>query len=322
MAAEGARMTPGIHYGVSMADYLAVKAVSAGLICRLLESSPAAALFDSPWNPERVVDSSKEQDVGSIAHAIFLEGSRDCCEVIDPAAHPNEDGKGFAKGWTNKSIKAARERAKLAGKIPILKHALPEIERLAGAARAFVDSLQAEEPAIYSMFLPDGGKSECVVIWEEAGTLCKMRADRISNDLAVMADYKTTSSSAEPSHFGRTQLVGLNYYVSASWYRRGIRALTYGVVDPAYVFIAGETARPHFHSLIGCAPSLAALGDEKVGEGLRRWQECERVNDWPAYPTRVAWVEAPTYERMRWDERNGVDEDGLPPSDVIFGRAA
>jgi hypothetical protein len=315
-------MTPGIHYGVSMADYLAIKAVSAGVICRLLEASPAAARFDSPWNPERVVDSSKEQDVGSIAHAIFLEGSRECCEVIDPAAHPNEDGKGFAKGWTNKSIKAARDRAKAAGKIPVLKHAMPDIEALAGAARAFVDSLKEEEPAIYSMFLPAGGHSECVVIWEEAGTPCKMRADRISADLGVICDYKTTSSSAAPAQFGRTQLVGMNYYVSASWYRRGIRALTNGSVDPVYVFLAGESARPYFHSLIGCAPSLAALGDEKVGEGLRRWQECERTNEWPGYPRRVAWVDAPAYERIQWDERNGVDDDGLPPSDVIFGRAA
>ncbi len=322
-ATSGARaaVAPGIHYGMSMAEYLAIPALSAGVITTLLDRCPAAAWYESPWNPRRASSSTAEQDAGSIAHSIFLEGSRDVCEVIDPNDHPAEKTGNIPDGWTNKSIKAARDAARAAGKIPVLKPAMAEIEAISAAARTYVDSLRESEPAIHALFEPAGGTSETVLIWQEGATLCKLRADRLATDFALIADYKTTGVSAEPMRFGRAQLVGLRYYVSASWYRRGVRAVT--GVDPTYIFLAGETDAPYLHSLIGCDPSLAELGDEKVGAGLAAWQECQRANHWPAYPNRVCWIEAPVYEVNAWAEREGIDAHGIPYDiSKLFARKA
>jgi hypothetical protein len=59
--AEGARdpagsMKPGIYPGLSMAEYLAMPALSASLLQTMLEECPAAAWFDSWLNPKPRVD--------------------------------------------------------------------------------------------------------------------------------------------------------------------------------------------------------------------------------------------------------------------------
>lgn len=311
-------MNPGVYPGLSMAEYLAIPAVSASTLSTLLEKCPAAAWHASAFNPKRKTTSTAEQDIGSIAHSILLEGSREICEIIDPADHPAEKTGAIPDGWTNKSIRAAREAARAAGRIPVLIDVMARVEDIVDAALAYLESLRESEPAIHALFLPEGGASEVTMIWREGATLCKLRADRVAHDFALIADYKTTSTSAEPNAFGRRQLVGMDYYISAAWYRRGVRAL-HGV-DPTYVFLAGETDEPYLHSLIGCDPSLTELGDEKVGAALQAWQACERSGEWPGYPTRVAWIEAPVYERAQWDERNGVDEYGIPADlSKLFG---
>lgn len=303
-------MKPGIYPGLTMAEYIALPALSAGVIRTTVDRCPAAARFESWLNPRRPADDTDASDVGTIAHAILLEGSEDCCQVFDPADYPNAKGGGVATGWTNKAIQEARGAARSAGKIPILIDDIREIRDLVAAARAFIDSLRDTEPAVWRAFQPDGGQSEVTFVWQEGETLCKSRADRIANTNDVIIDYKSSAMSVEPDRWGRTQLVNMGYYVSAAWYCRGVRALT--GVNPTYLFLCGETAPPHLHSIVGCDPETLALGDEKVGAGLRLWQQCVRTNTWPAYANRVVYPALPVYERMRWDERNGIGEDGIP----------
>lgn len=313
-------MNPGIHYGMPMAEYLALPALSAGVIKTLLDRCPAAAWYDSPFNPNRPRnDDTGASDAGTIAHSILLEGSRDVCCVIDPADHPAEKTGSIPEGWTNKSIRAARDTARAAGKVPVLKSAMAEIDAIASAARTYLDSVRDTEPAIHAAFEPGGGHSEVTVVWREGETLCKMRADRMSADHGLIVDAKFTAQSVEPGRYGRTQMVNLGQYITAAWYRRGVRAAT--GTDPDYVFLAGELDAPHLFSLVGCDPSWLELGDEKIGAGLREWQECARRNHWPAYPTRVAYPELPVYERARWDERNGVGEDGVPATNAEIWKA-
>jgi hypothetical protein len=296
----------GIHFGMSMQEYLAIPAVSNGVLRTLLERCPAAAWHCSPFNPRRTVDYSDASDAGTIAHSILLEGSRDCLEVIDPNDHPAEKTGAIPSGWTNKSIKAARDAARADGKIPVLPSDVAEIDALVCAAQSFVDSLRATEPAIHAMMQPDGGKSEVVMVWEEGGTLCKLRADRISADNQIVLDYKTTALSAEPQAWARTMLD----YMGAAWYRRGVRAVT--GVDPDYVFLIGERAAPFLHSIVGITPADLALGDDKIGYAMREWQKCEAAGHFPGYTNRVAYCDAPVWHRLKWDERNGLDEQGTP----------
>lgn len=303
-------MKPGIYYDMPMADYVSLRALNAGTIKTLLDRCPAAAHYESPWNPRRPADDTAASDAGSIAHSILLEGSEDVCQVFDPSQYPNAKGGGVATGWTNNAIREARDACRAAGKIPVLQDDMAEIRAMVSAAHGFIAELRDTEPAIWRMFQPDGGRSEVTIIWNEGGTLCKGRADRIATDYLIIGDYKSSGLSVEPDRWGRTQLVSMGHYISAAWYRRGVRALT--GKDPDYVFLCGEQAPPHLHSLIGIDPAGLELGDEKCGAGLREWAKCVAAGHWPAYPNRVAYPEIPAWERARWDERNGVDEHGIP----------
>lgn len=294
-------MTPGVYPALPMADYLALPALSAGVVRTMVDRCPLAAWYESPLNPDRVIDTSAATDTGSIAHAILLEGSRECVAVIDPRDHPAEKTGAIPEGWTNKSIREARDSARRAGKIPVLLSAMGEIDAMVAAAQAFIATLRDSEPAIWAAFQPNGGRSEVTMVWQEGDTLCKLRADRLADDHRVIVDYKTSAMSVEPDRWGRTQLVGMGYYVSAAWYQRGVRALS--GVDPSYVFLCQEVEAPYLCSLVGLDPSGLALGDEKCGAGLRRWQECVRTGVWPAYPNRVCYPELPVWERNRWDEQ-------------------
>jgi hypothetical protein len=84
---------------------------------------------------------------------------------------------------------------------------MAEIEAMVAAAREFIESLRETEPAIWAAFQPGGGDSELTLLWDDNGTLCRIRPDRISTDRRVIVDYKTGGTSAEPDTWGRKQMV-------------------------------------------------------------------------------------------------------------------
>ncbi len=290
----------------SMAEYLALQAVSASDIQTIVNECPAAAWYGSAFNPKREVDNSDVADVGTVAHAILLEGSEAGVCVIDPNEHPAEKGGGIPSGWTNKSIRAARDGARASGLIPILAPQMAEIRAMVDAARAYIDSLRATEPAIWRAFQPDGGKSELTFKWTDGidtDILCKMRPDRISDDHGLIINYKTTATSVEPDRWGRGPF--LDYYVGAAWYHRGIFMLYAKLID--YVYLVQSTAPPYLCSLIGVSPAAFELGRAKCQVGLRKWQQCVASNKWPGYPTRVCYPELPPWEIARFEEQQAND---------------
>lgn len=293
--------SPGVYPGVRMIDYLTAPAVSASIIRDAATLCPRAAWYNSHLNPKRIVEvSDRAQSTGTIAHSILLEGNSDCVRVIDPAQYPAEKTGAIPDGWTNKAIRQARDEAIIAGKIPVLVSQMAEIEAMVGQAREFIESLKRSEPAIYAAFQPDGGDSELTILWDDAGTLCRIRTDRISTDRRVVVDYKTGGTTAEPGTWGRTQMVRMGYYVNAAFYRRGIKA-TFGE-DPIYVYLVQEQEAPYLCSLVGIDPAGIDAGDRTVARGLRTWKECERKGEWPAYPTRVCYADFPAFELARVEE--------------------
>lgn len=291
-------MKPGIYSGIPMAQYLAMPAVSASIVRKVLEQCPYAAWNESWLNPDYKPVTNHAMDAGSIAHAILLEGSTDGVEVFDPQDFMGPRG-GVPKGWTNDAIKQARDLARQAGKIPVLKSDMAEITAMVTASRAFIETLKESEPAIWALFQPDGGESELTMVWQEGAQLCRMRPDRISPDRRLMCDYKTTARSAEPSSWGRTQFAGMGYYLSAAWYRRGVQALC--GVQAEYVFLVQETSAPYLCSIVGTDPHAFALGGDKVEVGLGKWSACVAAGRFPAYPNRVCYPELPKWLDAEWE---------------------
>jgi hypothetical protein len=291
-------MAPGVYPGLSMAEYLAIPALSSGVARDMVDQCPAKAWFGSWLNPQRVREDTHATDRGTIAHAALLEGSFAGVAVIDPADHPAQNGN-IPDGWTNKAIRDARDSARAAGKIPILKADFAECEAMVNAASDYI--AHADESEVTRLFTPAFGESEVTMVWKEGETLCKLRADRISLDRTIVCDYKTTDASADPDRWGRTQLVNMGYYFQAAWYRRGVAALNDGRV-PAFIFLAQECSAPYLCSLIGCDPAMIDAGDAKVAVSIKRWQRCARDQSWPGYPSRIAYPELPAFELARVEE--------------------
>ena len=291
-----------------MEAYLAAEAASASILKRVVGECPRAAWFESWLNPARVVDAGKKaSDAGSIAHSILLEGSADIVAVIDPMDHPAEKTGAIPAGWTNKSIKTARDAAKAAGKIPVLLDDMKSIENMVDSAWSYLESVKDDEPAIWELFQEGKGQSELTMCWQDGPTLCRMRSDRISLDRKLIVDVKTTQRSAEPGSWGRTQLTGMGYYTSAAFYRRGVEALCQ--VSPDYVFLVIEQEPPYLCSLVGMDPKAFEIGGQKIETALAIWAQCVKSNRWPAYPTRVCYPELPAWEELRW-----LDEQAVRPS--------
>jgi len=80
-----------------------------------------------------------------------------------------------------------------------------------------------------------------------------------------------------------------------------------------------ESSAPYLCSLVGVDPQGFAIGGAKVDYGLKLWRRCARINEWPAYPSRVCYPEIPAWEVARWEATEAV---GFPydPA-VLFGTA-
>lgn len=299
-----------MYAGIEMDRYLEQPAMSAGLVKAIINECPRAAWHQSWLNPARERDDSNVSDAGSIAHMILLEGSADCCVVVDPEDHPAEKTGNIPDGWTNKSIKTARKAIREAGKIPVLKPDMLLIENMVDSASHFIESLKNTEPAIWAAFQPDGGDSELTCIWDDDGLLCRMRPDRITHDRKLIIDPKFSARTTEPATWARTQMTPMGYWISAAMYRRGCQK-TFGT-SPEYIFLVIGQNDPHLCSLVGVDPAGFEYGGSQVERGLRTWRECVKRGYWPGYPQRVCYPEVKPWEFAEEQERAGIAPDGIP----------
>lgn len=291
-----------------MQQYLELPAVGHKQIQTIVEDCPLLAWSDSWLNPDRPHDDSNESDIGTIAHSIFLEQSEAKVAVINPEDHPAEKGGAIPSGWTNKSIRRARDAARASGLIPVLAPQMAQIRAMARAATEYVTTLASTEPALYSAFCEAGGsEAEATFTWTEDGTLCKMRPDLISTDRRLIVNYKTTATSVNPDRWGRSQMIGAGHYIGAAWYRRGMRALQ--EIEPDYVYLVQSTAPPFPCSLVGVSPAAFELGGQKAAEGLKRWQRCVAENRWPGYVPRVVYPDIPAWEFEQWEVEMQMQEE-------------
>lgn len=302
-----------------MADYLSLPAVSASVLKRMVDDCPAAAWYDSWLNAARVDVPTEEMDAGTIAHAILLEGAHAGVQVIDPNDHPAERTSAIPDGWTNKSIRTARDSARASGLIPVLKKDMAVIELMVGSARRYIESLKDSKGDlaryVWEAFQPGNGHSEYTVSWLDDDIPCKIRPDRISRDHRLIIDVKTTATNPNPDRWARTQMIGQSGYLSAAFYQRGCQAVL--ETEPEYVFLVIGADPPYFCSLVGVDPAGLALGHDKVMTGLDMWRKCVERGEFPAYAARVHYPETPAWVQSEWAAKLG---DGMEFYDRLFGR--
>jgi PDDEXK-like domain of unknown function (DUF3799) len=267
------------------ADPCDTPSLSASIAHRLLTQSPHHAWWHHPkLNPAFTRDVSGAFDRGTAAHALLLEGEGKFA-VID------------ADDYRTAAAKVAREVARAAGRVPLLRDQWPEVHAMVDMCRRQL-LLHGAAPRPFT-----AGGPERTIIWtEDMGRVtCRARLDWLHDDFKTVDDYKTVSGSANPVVWTRNTLWALGHDLQAAFYCRAVKAAT--GIEPEFRFVVQETFAPYALSVIGLMPSAMAMARRKVEQAIAIWSECLHANAWPGYVREVAYAEAPPWELAKLEER-------------------
>lgn len=278
------------QFAIPASDYLAdtgndVPTLNSTVARVLLADSPRHAFWTHPrLSPAYASEQSTRFDLGKAAHALILEGDESCFVVID------------AKDYKTKAAQEDQKYAWETGRIPILTHQLTNVRAMAAAIKLKLPEF--ERPIPFT-----GGKAEVTLVWQEGDVWCRARLDWLHDSRLFIDDLKTTEASANPEVWGRTMYnSGLD--IQAAFYSRGVKALFN--VEPTFRFFVAESYEPYEPSMVSLAPDAMALAHAKVSRAIEIWRECVKSGDWPGYSRRTAYVEAPGWERERWESAQMV----------------
>ena len=296
MSEELAVKQPGI-YAMPMERYLAdpcpQPSLSSGIIHAICSESPLHAFTQHPrLNPGAAGEEKEIMDVGTIAHALMLEGVSHA-KIISEAV----DAKGVLRqidDWRLSDAKRQRDEARANGKVPILAGKYDAVMRMIRAARQQLNEHKEAHDAFTN------GLPEQTIIWQEEGLWCRARPDWLHDSHSIMDDYKTTGATANPEVLSRTLFTN-GWDIQAAWYRRGLKAIT--GKDAQFRFVVQETYAPHALSVMALGPDVLMLAEKKIMFAMDVWRACLEEDRWPGYPTRTCYAELPPYEESRWLEK-------------------
>lgn len=275
-------------YQMPLSDYIADPApkpsLNAGACHSIITQSPLHCWVGHPrLNPAHESEESSRLDFGTVSHNLLLEGNTSILQIIN------------ADDWRTKAAKEERDLARAQGKTPILEKDYATVRKMVDVATIY----------IYDSEIGDDwkkGVSEQTLVWDEKDVWFRSRPDRMSRDAKVLFDFKTCSN-AEPNAFIRTILQN-GYDLQAGLALRGAYALK-GAYDAKFIFVAQEVDPPHAVSFIGLSNAFLALVDKKLDAATKLWSQCLTSNKWPAYTSRVAWVDVPGFTVTQWEEQHG-----------------
>lgn len=280
----------GIHGTVSASRYHAddlaeQPSLSASIAKTICLKSPWHAWHEHPrLNPDYGEAPDTKYDLGTIAHALLLEGM-DVAEVLD---YPD---------WRTKAAREARDEIRSGGRIPILQKDWITVKRMVAAA---YDQLGRHrgDAGVFGY-----GSAERVLLWQEpdyGNIWCRARLDWLHADESTISDYKTRRGSANPEIISRT-LFSEGWDIQAAFYLRGLEAVTGNQGE--FRFVCQEVDPPHALSIVSLAPDALMLAQKKVAWALEKWQECLSSGQWPGYPTEICYATMPPWEEVRWLEK-------------------
>lgn len=201
-------------------------------------------------------------DVGSLAHALILEGSLDrLVERVDVDA------------WRTSDAKQAKAEAYAAGKIPINNS---EVESILQPVERMADSVMSHRLA--SSLLTDFSP-EVSAFWEQDGIPLKARFDAYRETHGQIIDLKTTRS-ARPGDV-RKSISDLGYYIQSQHYLNGAQAVTGFIPDWKFVFV--QNCEPYTVSVGSLEPEALRQAQARIDIALRRYQEAQSSGNWPGY---------------------------------------
>lgn len=279
-------MKPGI-YDISDEEYRAdpceSPSLNASVAKILVNETPLHAWTAHPrLNPGFVREEKEIFDLGTVAHALMLQG-------LEHAAILDFDD------WRKKEAKDMRDQLRASGNVPILRKHWNRVQAMVDAGKR---QLAAHKEAKNAF---SDGKPEQSLVWEDDhGVICRARLDWLHDSRKRFSDYKSTGMTANPDAISRS-MFGAGWDVQEAFYRRGLKKLGFDAVG---TFVCQEDSAPYALSAIGFNPLIQRVGDGKVQMAIDLWAKCLESYEWPGYPDRTCYPIMP-----KWMEDQAMEKE-------------
>lgn len=275
---------PQIVDGLSAEDYHADRTSisSSGLRALLNPGCPAQFKYDrdNPQAPKR------EFDLGHAAHKLVLgEG-----EELEPLDFDN---------YLTKAAKQARDEARAAGAVPLLRHEWEQVQAMAEAIR--------RHPDAGPLFAPGMGIPERSVYWTDpaTGVRCRVRPDWliVRPEVTVIVDLKTTTD-ANPEACSKA-IESYSYHQQGALYIDGVQAAGLAPEGARFFFAFVSKKPPYLITVRELADQDQDIGRARNERALRLYADCMASDQWPDWtgpvPT-VPQIGMPTWATLRQAE--------------------
>lgn len=246
-----------------------------------LSSTQAREMLKSPAHYLHSLTAHREStttfDVGSAVHAKVL-GVGWGIEELD------------FDSFRSKDAREARDAAREAGLIPMLKKDMHPVNDMAEAV------LKHE---LASVLFEEATGREVSVFSGVDDVPVRCRFDALGQDSGLAIDLKTTLD-ASLDGFTRS-VAAYGYHIQEAHYRAAYKASE--GVDPRFVFVAVEKSPPYFVAVHKLSVVWSEMGATAAREARRLYTECVAKDEWPGYPTDIQVLEPPAWSVVEHDMR-------------------
>lgn len=292
------------------ADPAPKPSLSSSLVTELVVNTAAEAKQRhprlTPPEPDEEEEDDKKFDMGNVAHKLLLGRGREIA-VIE------------SDSYRTKAAKEARDEAKAAGQQPCLVKVYEKGLKMAAAANLQL----AADPENFDAFLPDAGRSEVAVFWQEpvfrerpqpAKMWMRALCDRLMNGHRRIYDYKTFAPGADPDRFVE-YLVRQGRDIQDPFYSRGVASIEgcewdevvfrYIVQHPEPPFLLSVVELMHDPEMEN---SPRRWSYDRTQWAIDKWARCAAKSAFPGYVARTHHVAVPAWAQTRWALRREADE--------------
>lgn len=238
----------GILHNLPAEDYHAAPALGSTSIKAL--GDPEISLFEAKYLMDNN-EHKKVYDVGTLAHALILEGSLD--NLIRRVDFDN---------YRSGAARQERDMAYNDGLIPVNNS---EVESVLGAVYEMRNAVM-DHPIAADLLT--GHDPEVSLFWEQGGVPLKARIDALHTSVRIAVDLKTIRS-ARPNEV-RKQISDLGYYIQARDYLNGLKEVTGDDYD--WYFVMVQSSEPYTVSVHQISEHALDEAQVRIGHAIDRYQ--------------------------------------------------
>jgi len=216
-------------------------------------------------------------DFGHAAHSAVL-GVGDPVAVVD------------ADDWRSKAAQTARDEARQAGHVPLLRGDAAKVEAMTEAIRS--------HPIAGPLFEPGTGTPEQSIFWDdpEWGVPRRARIDwtrpNSTGGRVILADLKTTTD-VSPAALSKT-VANYGYHAQAAFYRDAAAAADLDD-DAVFLFVFVSKVAPYLVNVVELDGLALRVGADLNVKAMQVWLECTASGVWPGYGSDVTLIGLPTW---------------------------